>query len=36
MSDARAFVDELQQYIAGKLASLDLLKDEEPGPSDRQ
>ncbi len=36
MSDARAFVDELQQYVAGKLASLDLLKDEEPGPADRQ
>jgi uncharacterized ferritin-like protein (DUF455 family) len=36
MSDARAFVDEMQQYVADKLASLDLLKDEEPGPADRQ
>ena len=36
MSDARAFVDEMQQYVADKLASLDLLKDEEPGSADRQ
>ena len=36
MSDARAFVDEMQQYVADKLASLDLLKDEESGPADRQ
>jgi Protein of unknown function (DUF455) len=36
MSDARAFVDEMQQYVADKLASLDLLKDEEPGAADRQ
>ena len=36
MSDARAFVDEMQQYVADKLASLDLLKDEEPGTADRQ
>ena len=36
MNDARAFVDEMQQYVADKLASLDLLKDEEPGSADRQ
>ena len=36
MSDARAFVDEMRQYVADKLASLDLLKDEESGPADRQ
>ena len=36
MSDARAFVDEMRQYVADKLASLDLLKDEEPGTADRQ
>jgi hypothetical protein len=36
MSDARAFVDELKQYVADKLAGLDLLKDDEPGPADRQ
>ena len=36
MSDARAFVDEMQQYVADRLASLDLLKDEEPGAADRQ
>ena len=36
MSDARAFVDEMQQYVTDKLASLDLLKDEESGPADRQ
>jgi uncharacterized ferritin-like protein (DUF455 family) len=36
MIDARAFVDEMQQYVAGKLASLDLLKDEESGPADRE
>src|SRR5215510_4130782 len=28
MDDARAFVDELQTYVSGKLASLDLLKDD--------
>jgi len=28
MDDARAFVDELQSYVSGKLASLDLLKDD--------
>ena len=34
MSDARAFVDELQRDVAEKLASLDLLKDDA-GPADR-
>jgi hypothetical protein len=35
MSDARAFVDELQQNISHQLASLDLLKDDAAGPGDR-
>jgi 1,2-phenylacetyl-CoA epoxidase catalytic subunit len=35
MSSAKEFVEDLQQYVAGKLASLDLLKDEDPGPADR-
>ena len=35
MGDARVFVDELQRYVAEKLASLDLLKDDESGPADR-
>ena len=35
MSSAREFVEELQQYVAGKLASLDLLKAEDPGTADR-
>jgi hypothetical protein len=30
MSGAQTFVEELGQYVAGKLASLDLLKDDEP------
>jgi 1,2-phenylacetyl-CoA epoxidase catalytic subunit len=30
MDDAKTFVDELQRYVSGQLASLDLLKDEEP------
>jgi 1,2-phenylacetyl-CoA epoxidase catalytic subunit len=29
MDDAKTFVDELQRYVSGQLASLDLLKDEE-------
>src|SRR5687768_39359 len=33
MSDARAFVEELQRNVAEKLASLDLLKDDA-GPAD--
>jgi uncharacterized ferritin-like protein (DUF455 family) len=35
MVDARAFVEDLKQHVAGRLASLDLLKDEEPGTPDR-
>jgi len=35
MSDGRVFVDELQKYVAEKLASLDLLKDDEFGSADR-
>lgn len=35
MDDAKAFVDELQRDVASKLASLDLLKDDDSGPSDR-
>jgi len=35
MSDARAFVDQLQTHVADKLASLDLLKDDESGPADQ-
>jgi Protein of unknown function (DUF455) len=35
MSDAQAFVDELQHHVAARLASLDLLKDDESGPADR-
>ena len=35
MADAREFVEELQRYVDGKLASLDLLKDEESPMADR-
>jgi uncharacterized ferritin-like protein (DUF455 family) len=35
MMDAKRFVDELQQYVSDKLASLDLLKDEQSGPVDK-
>ena len=35
MSDGRAFVDQLQKYVAERLSSLDLLKDDEPGSTDR-
>jgi uncharacterized ferritin-like protein (DUF455 family) len=35
MSDSRGFVDTLQAYVAERLASLDLLKDDTGGPSDR-
>jgi uncharacterized ferritin-like protein (DUF455 family) len=35
MSSAQEFVVELQGYVTEKLASLDLLKDEESGPADR-
>jgi uncharacterized ferritin-like protein (DUF455 family) len=35
MMDAKRFVDELQQYVSDKLASLDLLKDEPSGPVDK-
>ena len=33
MDDAKAFVEVLQREVAEKLASLDLVKDEEPGPA---
>ena len=33
--DAKRFVEELQQYISDKLASLDLLKDEQSGSVDK-
>jgi 1,2-phenylacetyl-CoA epoxidase catalytic subunit len=29
MGDTRAFVDQLQEFVSGQLASLDLLKDDE-------
>jgi len=35
MSSAKEFVEDLQRHVAEKLASLDLLKDEEAGPADR-
>ncbi len=35
MSNAKEFVEELKQYVDGKLASLDLLKDEDSGPADK-
>jgi uncharacterized ferritin-like protein (DUF455 family) len=35
MSDRQSFVDQLREHVAGKLASLDLLKDDESGPADR-
>jgi Protein of unknown function (DUF455) len=35
MDDGRAFVDDLQRYVSSKLASLDLLKDDESGPANR-
>ena len=35
MGDPKAFVDELKRHVAEKLASLDLLKDEESGPADK-
>jgi uncharacterized ferritin-like protein (DUF455 family) len=35
MSSAIEFVEELQRYVAEKLASLDLLKDEDPGSADQ-
>ena len=35
MVDARAFVEDLKEHVAGRLASLDLLKDEEPGHPDK-
>src|SRR5262245_27178270 len=35
MSDGRAFVDQLQKYVAERLSSLDLLNDDEPGSADR-
>ena len=35
MSDGRAFVDQLQKYVAERLSSLDLLKDDQPGSADR-
>lgn len=35
MSDAQVFVDELRRVVTDKLASLDLLKDDESGGADR-
>ena len=35
MSDGRAFVEQLQKYVAERLSSLDLLKDDEPGSANR-
>ena len=35
MADAREFVEELQRYVVGKLASLDLLKDEGSAKADQ-
>lgn len=35
MSNAKEFVEDLQRYVAEKLASLDLLRDDEPGSVDR-
>ena len=35
MSSAKGFVEELKEYVDGKLASLDLLKDEDSGPADK-
>lgn len=35
MSDAKTFVDELDQYVSARLASLDLLKDAESGAVDK-
>ncbi len=35
MSSGKEFVEELQRYVEGKLAILDLLKDEDPGTGDR-
>ena len=35
MSNAQSFVDQLQAHVAERLASLDLLKDDESGPADR-
>jgi hypothetical protein len=35
MDSARPFVDDLQRLVASRLASLDLLKEDEPGTADR-
>jgi len=35
MVDAKAFVEDLKEHVASRLASLDLLKDEEPGHPDQ-
>jgi uncharacterized ferritin-like protein (DUF455 family) len=35
MSNAKEFVEDLQRHVAERLASLDLLKDEDAGPADR-
>lgn len=35
MDDARQFVEDLQHYVTAKLASLDLLKDDEPATADK-
>jgi uncharacterized ferritin-like protein (DUF455 family) len=35
MDDASAFVNDLKQYVAARLASLDLLKDDESGSPDK-
>jgi len=35
MSSAKEFVEDLQRHVAERLASLDLLKDDDAGPADR-
>src|SRR5215207_5755904 len=35
MSNTQTFVEDLGKYVSEKLASLDLLKDDESGPADR-
>jgi uncharacterized ferritin-like protein (DUF455 family) len=35
MDSGRKFVEDLQQHVASRLASLDLLKDDEAGPAER-
>lgn len=35
MMSAEEFVEDLKKYVDGKLASLDLLKDDDSGPADK-